>query len=114
MQCSKDVTLISCSEKNTCSRGQIVYMIAGTRVFPTRLFSWDSLKSSLGLNLLIIYSPHLFELGCLKGSSAFLLHSVEPAAETMCVCACILPGGCAVKQDEDKTGSGPGSVTNYP
>lgn len=85
MQCSKDVTLISCSKK-TCSRGQIVYMIAGTRVSPMWLFSRDSLKSSLGLNLLIIYNPHLSELGCLQGSSAFLLHSVEPAAEIMGVC----------------------------
>lgn len=25
----------------------------------------------------------------------------------------MLPGGCAVKQDEDKTGSGPGSVTTH-
>lgn len=34
--------------------------------------------------------------------------------QRMCVCACMLSGGCALKQDEDKTGSGPGSVTNYP
>lgn len=85
MQRSKDVTLISCSKK-TCSRGQIVYMIAGTRVSPMWLFSRDSLKSSLGLNLLIIHNPHLFKLGCLQGSSAFLLHSVEPATEIICVC----------------------------